>query len=246
VNRSGSLDPIFANHLQFFRRHRGDFHVAGDGVYIVAEAPGVTSWTPLSDEAALPPGFDAVRLLPESGHGWPRRLEQMGFAAAETLSYQAMALTNAIARQDSPAVRIAPVSSTEDALAFAAVQAAAFLEEPDEGNDWWRAFFPLAAMRNYVDPDQRLLTAFCEEQAAAVLLLLYTGDCAGIYAVATRPKYRRRGLSAALLKAAADDARERGAKCLVLQAMLGSVADGFYRRAGFEERYRSTVWRRAP
>ena len=240
------MDALFRNHLSFFRLHRGDFFVAPDAVYIVAEAPGVTSWVPLSDAAERPADFDAVRLIPESGDEWPDRLQEAGFQPAESLSYQEFALDRQLTpRAERGDYEVHVASSPDDAQAFAEVQSAAFLEGGDGAEDrWWREFFPWAALRNYVDSNQDLLMIREDGTAVAVLLLVYDEDVAGIYAVATRPEYRNRGLSTGLLNAGLERARQRGLKRAILQAMCGSFADGFYRRAGFEERYVSTVWRR--
>ena len=242
------MDALFRNHLSFFRLHRGDFFVAPDAVYIVAEAPGVTSWVPLSPTAERPADFDAVRLIPESGGEWGERLQAAGFRPAESLSYQEFPLDRELTQRcelSEHEVHIA--SSPDEALAFAEVQSAAFLGSGDSPDDrWWREFFPWAALRNYVDPNQDLLMIRSGGKAVAVLLLVYDDEVAGIYAVATRPEYRNRGLSTGLLNAGLERARQRGLKRAILQAMRGSFADGFYRRAGFEERYVSTVWRRPP
>jgi GNAT superfamily N-acetyltransferase len=239
------LDPLLLNHLLFMRRHRGDYHIGSKGVYIVSEAPGFTSWIPLHAEAAIPPDIEAIRLVPQSGAGWPARLQLAGFEAAESLSYQNLDLTNPItARRAEPDVKIHRATCRDGALAFAEVQSAAFLhgEGPDEM--WWRQFFRHVALRNIGDADQDFLMIDLDGTTVAVLLLIHQESLGGIYAVATRPEYRNRGLSTALLSAASERARSRGSDRLILQAMVGSFADGFYRRLGFEERFRSEVWRK--
>lgn len=239
------MDPILANHLEFFRRHRAEVRRGTDGVSIVGNGPGLSSWIPLSAQADAPANAEAIRLVPASGEGWERRLEAMGYRAAEELSYQRLAIAGSD-RAPASTVDIRRGSSADDALSFADVQASAFLEPDDQGAEtlWWRAAFPRVALANIADAAQAFLIARAGGQDAAVLLMLDAAQTTGIYAVATRPEYRGQGLSGALLDRAHALAVERGGRELVLQAMRGSYAEGFYLRRGFTEDYRSNVWRR--
>ncbi|MES2441258.1 MAG: GNAT family N-acetyltransferase [Pseudomonadota bacterium] len=239
------MDALFRNHLHFLRRHRGDFLATRDGVYMVGEAPGVSFWTPLHDAARLPEDFGAVRLLPQSGEGWPARLGAAGYVEAETFSYQALACGRALSpRFPVPEVPVRRVESREDALAFARVQSAAFLTGDDGISVWWRSFFALAAVRNYQDPGQDMLIADAGDGASAAVLVVHAAGVSGLYAVATRPEARGKGLGTALLASALGEAARRGSQALTLHTESGSFADGYYRRLGFEERYASPVWRR--
>ena len=240
------MNSILANHLLFIRRHRGDYFATDSAIYITSEAPGFTSWTPLSSAAVRPPEFDAVRLVPGSGEQWPDGLHQAGFSLAEQLSYQDFDLTRSLEQRPvSDEARITRGQSEKDACAFAEVQAVGFLDGPGEATDWWTRFFRFVALRNIHDPIQDFLIAAVDERAVAVLLLVTAGETSGVYAVATRPDARGRGLSTSLLLEAARRARARNSKRLVLQALCGSYADGFYRRLGFTERYVTPIWRRS-
>ena len=102
------MDQIFASHLFFIRRHRGDFAVGTHSVIVASEAPGFTSWVLVDSAARRPPEMDAVRLIPASGDTSPQKFEREGFRAAEQLSYQEFKLSGAVQEQSGPALRHRP------------------------------------------------------------------------------------------------------------------------------------------
>lgn len=236
-------DPLFANHVAFMASHRGTLRYGHDWVQILGHAPFLSSWTPFSITADVPPANPPVRLVPASGGEWTNRLERRCYALAETLSY--MSLECALApRFAANGAAIRPAANDDDAMAFAEVQAAAFLDTGAEHRQWWVDCFRQMALANYRSDNQDFLIAWHEGVAVAVLLAVYAAGMTGLYAVATRPDFQGRGFSTALLGAACARARKRGSSRLVLQAMRGSYAEGFYGRRGFSEQYCSQVWRR--
>ena len=74
--------------------------------------------------------------------------------------------------------------------------------------------------------------------------MVRTPGLSGVYAVATEPEYRRRGVSGAVLERVRRDALECGFPRLVLQALTDSYAERYYVKLGFLARYVSRVWRR--
>lgn len=71
-----------------------------------------------------------------------------------------------------------------------------------------------------------------EEAAACVAAVDADGDC-GIYAVATRPASRGRGLASALMRRALTDALRRGCKTSSLQASRSGLS--VYQRLGYRD-----------
>ena len=238
------MDKNFQNHLQFFRRHRGDFHTTANEAYIVSGIPGITSWTPFTADLPIPSSFDAVRLVPESGDAWPEKLTSAGFEPAEALTYMELGQRSEQTGKETTSIDIRRVSCADEAFRFATVQARGFMPEDAPPDDPWHTIFPRVAVRNAHDPDQDMLIARYDDEDAAVLLVVHTPGVAGIYAVTTAPEFRNLGLSGALLAAAIKIADRKNAHHIVLQAMQNSYAEGFYRRLGFEDQYTSRVWRR--
>jgi ribosomal protein S18 acetylase RimI-like enzyme len=81
-------------------------------------------------------------------------------------------------------------------------------------------------------------------QAAACVVTLDAEDDCGIYAVATRPASRRRGLATALMRRALTDARDRGCRSSSLQ----SSESGFsvYADLGYRDLCAIRVWEHRP
>jgi GNAT superfamily N-acetyltransferase len=86
-------------------------------------------------------------------------------------------------------------------------------------------FGPGKPVRRYV--------AYWEGRPATSTSLFFGAGVAGVYDVATDPQYRRRGISAALVRRALEDARAEGYHVAVLQA--SDMGYSVYRRLGFHD-----------
>ena len=231
-------DPIVRNHLAFLASHRGDVIESGDGFALDGQAPFLSFFSPYHGAAEIRSDCKAVWLYPWSGEGWRDRLSAAGFAAAERMSY--MQLGTLARRSAGDFITIDRVKTGSAADEFAAVQQRGFLVGESGQNAWWADCFKRMAHRNYRRTDQDFLLARVGREPAAVLLTARTGDTTGIYAVATVPEQRGKGLSTTLLEQVIGEGTGR----IVLQVMAGSYAHDFYRRRGFEDRFACQVWRR--
>src|SRR5262249_3120161 len=79
-------------------------------------------------------------------------------------------------------------------------------------------------------------------QACRLRLRVRHRSTLGIYAVATPPPFRRRGVSATPPARAIRDGRARGCATVTLQAAVGSYAEGLYARLGFATAFRSRAF----
>ena len=79
----------------------------------------------------------------------------------------------------------------------------------------------------------RFYVGYLDGAAVAAAEATLAGGVAGVYNVATRAAYRRRGLGAALVARALVDARAAGYRASVLEAAPDGV--GVYTRLGFRE-----------
>lgn len=77
---------------------------------------------------------------------------------------------------------------------------------------------------------------------AAVARTFCADGLLGIYGVATMPAFQRRGIAAALLAAALDEARARGAERVTLQTWADSAPERLYRRLGFVPAFDVGLW----
>ncbi|MFF0270109.1 GNAT family N-acetyltransferase [Kribbella sp. NPDC004536] len=229
------VDALLENHLAFLAAHRGDVRRSADAIEVVGESEEFSVWIPLSPSAELPAGVNAVRLVPDSGPGWEERLAAAGFMAAEVLVHMEAPAGSA---QGEP---VAPITTERDAEAFAEVQGAVFLEVGEPDYDWWREMFVERAVQNYCAPNQSLYLLRVDGDPASITLVLRTELVTGVYAVATKPQYRGRGLATRLLEQARQEAA--GGR-LTLQVVEGSDAERLYLNLGFRPAYRSPHFRR--
>ncbi|WP_350277786.1 GNAT family N-acetyltransferase [Kribbella sp. HUAS MG21] len=228
-------EALLDNHLAFLAAHRGEVRRSAAAVEVIGESEEFSAWIPLSADAMLPERVGCVRLVPWSGAGWEARLAAAGFEPAEVLVHLEASVGAVLGEP------VAPVDSDEDALAFAEVQSAAFLEVGEPDYDWWQKMFADRALQNYRAPDQSLYLLRVNGAPASTTLVLRTGPITGIYAVATKPQYRTQGLATKLLTQAQRDAA--GGR-LTLQVIAGSDAERLYLKLGFRPAFRSPHFRR--
>jgi GNAT superfamily N-acetyltransferase len=235
------IDPLFANHLFFMANHRGSVRLEGRDVHVLGPIDELNSFVPGSPRSILPEGCRTVRLAPWSGD-WSAALAAAGFRPAEALSYRELAdCGRPLSAVRDIEVRV--VGDREEAQKFADIQAAGFAAgEP--GDAWWSAYFLTQAQRNFDHPGQVFYLGFAGAEPCACTVVCKAAGVAGVYAVATKPHFRRRGASAALLERARRDAVAADWPRLILQAVKGSYAEAYYARLGFFERFASQVWRR--
>lgn len=238
------VDPLFANHLAFLARHRGTRRDEPDGVWIDGASPELSTWTPLSSMNALPPALPAVRPGPWATARDLATLRERGYRPGANLSYMERDREPSVPRND-PDVTVEVARSEAALREFAAVQAAGFLSGSASDDAWWSALFLEMALKSRLDWQQTFYLARVFGEAVACTLVVRESGVAGIYAVATRPPFRRRGLARVLLERACDDAATMyGLARVILQATTGDEPEAYYARLGFTTRYQLAVWRR--
>lgn len=238
------FDELFCNHLYFMACHRGSVRQQRSNFHIDGPIPELTSFVPGSIDAQLPANSPAIRLAPWSGgSAWDAKLESAGYLRAESLVYMELGNPHAAIEKNST-FKITLANDPVATAAFAGIQAESFATGDPGIDDWWRPYFAEQATDNYRHPAQRFYLGWDIARPVTTTLAIRTRGMTGIYAVATLPDHRRRGVSAAVLDRARLDAVESGHSRIVLQAMVGSYAERYYTKLGFLPRYVSQVWRR--
>ena len=249
------VDALLENHLAFLAAHRGAVRRSADAIEVLGESDEFSAWIPLTPDAEVPPEVRTVRLVPWSGPGWEERLVAAGFEPAEVLVHMEAPWAGELADAgprgsavdtgeavEAVGEEVVPaVVADADAVGFAEVQGAAFLEVGEPDYDWWQKMFVEKAVQNYRAPDQSFYLIRVDDDPAASTLVLRTGPVVGVYAVATKPQYRGRGLATRLLAQARRDAA--GGR-LTLQVVEGSDAERLYLSLGFRPAFRSPHFRR--
>lgn len=159
-----------------------------------------------------------------------QRLPQHGLRAAECDVGMAMELADLPLQVDIPAgLEIRRVGTVSELADFGDVSAANW-DPPDRAVS---AFYQGASqilLRQ--DCPMRLFVGYLQGLAVAASELFLGGGVAGLYGVATRTQFRRRGIGSALTWAAADEARRLGIPTATLQA--SEDGQGVYARLGFQ------------
>ncbi|MCP2328654.1 GNAT superfamily N-acetyltransferase [Hamadaea flava] len=241
-----TFSALVENHFAFMGAQRGDLHRKGAAIELVGRADFLSWWAPLIADVEVPPEATTVRLFPWSDESWPPRLADLGFRMSSELSYLDCPVRPGTAATLPDGVTIEVVASDADVDAFATVQTAGFAEPADTDEDlaWWREFLIEEARRNSTDPAQTFYVLRADGVPAAVSLTVVTDGVCGVYGVATSPEFRRRGYANQLLDRIRVDAYARGDERLALQVEPDSAAERIYLAAGFEPRFRSTLYSR--
>lgn len=132
------------------------------------------------------------------------------------------------------AVEVEIVRDEAGLAGFTGAQAAGFAQNPEAYADLY-AWMWDKNLRALPLDDQRFYVLRSKGEAVSVLLTVDSGDALGIYAVATPPALRKRGLSSQLLAHVCSAASPQQQICL--QVMRGSDAERLYGKLGFVERF---------
>jgi GNAT superfamily N-acetyltransferase len=98
----------------------------------------------------------------------------------------------------------------------------------------------------YAAPEWRIYLASVDGHPASMATLYVDGDMASIDAMATVPRYRRRGCQAALLRRCITDAARAGCALLVSQTRPSSTSERNMVRAGFQIAYTKMLYSDRP
>ncbi len=238
--RAADDAALYANHRRFLEAQRGPL-TRHEGFDAIAGDTPFFQIAMLNDARAVEA---AARTRPSIfAPPWARVEDDNAAVRRHAYQLTHMALAPGALGPAIPTTRLAATRarSEEDIRAFTEVQAIGFAATPDEApalRDWFLSKNLGAAAH----ADQAFYILRDGGEPASVLLTVDTSDAVGIYAVATPPALRRRGLSTHLLQHVCAAAGER---TVCLQAMRGGDAERLYAKLGFRERFVVDVWESA-
>jgi GNAT superfamily N-acetyltransferase len=131
-------------------------------------------------------------------------------------------------------IRVSNVVTAKDAERFAAVYREG-LPGPEVEKyvaaclEGWRLCPPLIRVE--------LLIATVDGEDAGMTTLVIFGRYAGVYAVATLPRFRKLGIARALNAHVIEMARSEGCDHIFLQTVEGEASEEVFRRIGYEKRF---------
>lgn len=222
---------LLENHINFLSKHRGINECLEYGKFIHSDNPDFNIFFPFSNESLEKMNKEYTIYLPQ----WIFINEQMKLKYKKVASLTYMVLANEKARWEiNKKIIIKRANSLSDIEDFSVTQAWGFCETEEKFNQaysWMRQ----KNIENLDDNTQNFYVAYDNEKPVGVTLCIYYKNIAGIYAVATLPEYRKKGVSTTLIQRVVDDANNNNIAAITLQTYTESYAHSFYKKLGFED-----------
>lgn len=225
---------LLENHLEFLATHRGKVTRLADAFSVESERPEFTyAILKRAGDHELLKRFDRMQLLP--GETWNDPRFKKGFS----LSY--MTFEGAPWKRN-PEIEVKKATNPADIAVFTHVQAAGFNQKPED-YDRWHPWLLAANQRNLGRRGQAFYIGYVDGKPVGTTLIVHTEGLAGIYAVATLPEFRKRGVSTTVMSHALSEALSPQ---ITLQVMDGSYAQSLYEKLGFKTAFHTDFFLRNP
>lgn len=232
---------LLENHLCFLSTHRGDIHRDNDTIFVKSDRAEFT-YTLLGSSSQLqklPQDTNMVQHFP-----WSQittdQLSAAGFTRTLGISY--MVLQHPSEWRVCRDLNIVRVETQNQMDLFSDVQSRGF-NETQESHNHWHPWLRTANNRNIQNKNQMFYVGHLNGEPVGTALIVLQGETAGIYAVATLPQHRKKGISTAIMKQAIEDAKSRGAKIFTLQVKQDSYVEDFYQHLGFKRIFITSMYR---
>lgn len=230
---------LLENHLHFLSKHRGIKERLEFGEFIHSDNPDFNIFFPFLNEGTEKVKKDYTIYLPQ----WILMSEQMELKYQKFGSLTYMFLADKEARWGiNKKIKIKRANSLPDIEDFSVAQARGFCETDEQFNQaysWMRQ----KNIENLDDYSQNFYIAYDNDKPVGVTLCIYYKNIAGIFAVATMPEYRKKGISTTLIQRAVDDAIKNGIAAITLQTVTDSYAHSFYKKLGFEDVFDCNIFK---
>jgi predicted GNAT family acetyltransferase len=245
---TASAQELESNELLFIEQHRSAVWNLEGGRMFVSSDRAVKTWNFLGAIRTADPAtliedatevFAAwemtpcVKITPFTSSGVEALLTRSGWQEAVRLAHMIRPL-DPIPVSDRVTVR--ECASSEDIREFSQLQSAGF-----GAPEWFSWVHPINRV-NLPRRNQRFYIADFDGHPAGVLLLVHSGEVAGIYAVATLEELRGQGVARTLVARALDDAKTLGASTFCLNTLSGGPAQTAFRKMGFENVFDSVFY----
>ena len=230
-------ESILENHIHFLSKHRGIRECFEYGQFIHSDKAEYNIAFPFSNEGIEEISKKYTIYLPK----WVSINDQMKLKYKKAGSLTYMILNNERREwkinEKIITKRAISLSGIED---FSIVQGKAFCETEEEFNEWY-LWMRERNIKNLEDSNQNFYVAYENDNPVSVMLCIYHKNIAGIYAVATLPEHRKKGISTTLMQRVVDDAICNNMKTIILQTSTESYAHSFYRNLGFEDVFECSI-----
>jgi GNAT superfamily N-acetyltransferase len=225
-------NPLLQNHIEFLRTHRGNISIENNIYTLMSEKesfnfaiPGVK--TSLSEFMEK---FKIFYLLPQClTH--EDLLRQKEYVNNSSINYMSIEISQSpwLVNEE---LSIKKATTEKDFEDFSEVQGRGFCEAEEVYKEWY-PWMRVANFKNINNTSQSFYIGYFNNKAVGVALVVYSNGVAGIYAVATLPEYRKKGISTSIMKHAMLEASQKGIHTAILQVVHKSYAEHFYTKLGF-------------
>lgn len=237
VNMNKVLENILQQHINFLVKHRGVRESFEYGEFIHSDKAEYNMAFPLSKEGLDKTDNKYTIYLPE----WVLINEQreLKYNKVGSLTYMVLADEKTKLEINKKIIikKATSLSGLED---FSIVQGKAFCETEEEFNEWY-PWMRGKNIENLDDNTQSFYVAYENDIPVGVLLCIYNKNAAGIFAVATLPEHRKKGISTTLMERAVSDATGNNMTTITLQTSTGGYAHSFYKKLGFEDVFKCCI-----
>lgn len=230
-------EKILESHIHFLSKHRGKREFLNYSEFIDSDKIEYNIAFSLSNEGIEKINKKYTIYLPQ----WISINEQMELKYKKIGSLTYMVLSEKTPQLEiNKKIVIKRATSLSDIEDFSIVQGKAFCETEEEFNEWY-LWMREKNIENFDDSTQNFYIAYENDKPVSVLLSIYHKKTAGIYAVATLPEHRKKGISSTLIQRAIDDAISSNMTLITLQTSTESYAHSFYRNIGLESVFECSI-----
>ena len=225
----------------FLSRHRGHVEWRGDVAWVESERPEFTFAvvSGLNVDTETFERFSTIYLMSGVEVDLPAR----GYLAASSVTFMS-STSDPSQWPTGPQMNIWRASDVTSMAAFSDTQAKGFLETP-EAHSVWFPFLEAANRRNLEDPKQFFCIGSLDGEFAGTTLVIDEDGTFGLYAVATPPQHRKKGIATHVMRESLRISGHQAGQPIVLQVVSDSYAERLYQKLGFREDARALVFRRA-
>ncbi len=138
------------------------------------------------------------------------------------------------------AIETKKVISNSDLEIFSEVQSRGFCETKETYDEW----FPFLRKKNFEGSlfnNQHFFIAYISNIAVGCCLIIDSDNTFGIYAVATLPEYRKKGIATSIMKSALEYCLNIKKQNFTLQTIKNSNAEKLYLHLGFKKEFNCEI-----
>lgn len=229
---------LLNNHICFLQQNRGSKRNANNNIIISSEVDNFDITFLINEEQSI---IDSKMIyIPEwTSHtnqiiksDRAEKIADLTYMSANSTILQEWKINNSIVTKK--------VTNDLDLESFSIIQSRGFCETEEIYNEW----FPFLKKKNFEGArfkNQHFFISYIENRAVGTCLIVDFDDVYGIYAVATLPEYRKRGIATSVMKSALTNCIGVNTQNFTLQTIKDSNAENLYLHLGFKKEFNCQI-----